>query len=418
MTTMTSVTSQCKLAASVATDVGCLDAATRNQALLAMADALEANHAMILSANAQDVANGQANGLSQALVDRLTLTADRIVDMATGLREIEALPDVIGQVMDGFTRPNGLQISKVRVPLGVIGIIYEARPNVTCDAIGLATKTGNCVVLRGSASAYQSNRAIADVMTTAAASAGYPKDAIQLLEDTTRESVKTFIQMNDYLNLVIPRGGAELIQHVVQHATVPTVETGVGNCHVYVDADADLEKALAIALNAKLHRPSVCNACESMLIHQDIAATFGPKLIGQLIDAGVEVRGCIKTQALHDGVVAAQDSDWSEEYLGLTVAIKVVADVAGAIDHIAQYGSNHSEAIVSENFSAIQRFTQRVDAASVLVNCSTRFTDGGQFGYGAEMGISTQKLHARGPMGIRELTSYKYIVVGDGQVRG
>ena len=410
------VAEQCRQAHSARVEMGSLKSMIRSQALILMAKRLIQHQDLIIQANKVDLAAGKEAGISTALLDRLTLTVERISDMAKSLETIADLHDPIGDILDGFVRPNGLKITKVRVPLGVIGIIYEARPNVTADAIGLAIKTGNCVVLRGSASAYQSNKAIADILSTAATDSGVPHGAIQLLEDTSRESVKTFIQMKSYLSLLIPRGGADLINHVVEHATVPTIETGVGNCHVYVDQFANLDTALSICLNAKLHRPSVCNACESILVHQSIASVFLPKLIDSLHNRGVDVRGCSET-ALFRSITPAQDADWKTEYLDLTVAIKVVNTIDDAIAHIAQHGSSHSEAIISQDYEAITSFTQAVDAASILVNASTRFTDGGEFGFGAEMGISTQKLHARGPMGINELTTYKYIVYGNGQVR-
>ncbi len=412
-----SIEHQCTLAAKAAPLLSRLSSDVKNAALEAMSTALIFRMDSILEANAQDLAQGQKDGLSTALLDRLTLTPSRIQGISDSLLVIRDTEDPIGSVLETWTRPNGLNIRKVRVPLGVIGIIYEARPNVTADAIGLALKTGNAVVLRGSSSSYRSNKAIATVLTAAAVSQGIPEDAFQLLEDTSREGVLTFITQRKTLSLIIPRGGAGLIQHVVDNATVPTIETGIGICHVFVDASAQLDQAQAIALNAKISRPSVCNSCETLLVHQAVADAFLPAMLDALFKAGVDVRGCPRTKAYDTRVNAALDSDFGQEFLDLILAVKVVDSLDEAIEHIARYGSQHSEAIVSTDSTSIQRFTVEVDAAAVLVNASTRFTDGGEFGFGAEMGISTQKLHARGPMGVKELTSYKYIVEGNGQTR-
>jgi len=389
----------------------------KDRALLKMADGLLESQQAILEANAKDVAAGREKGLSRALLDRLLLTPQRIADMAEGLRVVAALPDPVGEVEAMWTRPNGLQIGRVRVPLGVIGIIYEARPNVTVDAAGLCLKAGNAVVLRGGSEAINSNKAIAAVISAAATEAGVPEGAIALVESTDRAAVGVLLKLNEFLDALIPRGGAGLIQTVVREATVPVIETGVGNCHVYVDEDADPEMAAAIAINAKCQRPGVCNAMETLLVHRNIAGKLFPGLLEELKAAGVEVRGCPKTRAYAPWVVPATEEDWATEYLDLILAVKVVENIAEAIDHIYRYGTKHSEAIVTQNYRRARQFLQQVDAAAVYVNASTRFTDGFQYGFGAEIGISTQKLHARGPMGLKELTTYKYIVFGDGQIR-
>ncbi|MEW6276220.1 MAG: glutamate-5-semialdehyde dehydrogenase [Bacillota bacterium] len=389
----------------------------KDRALLKMADGLLESQQAILEANAKDVAAGREKGLSRALLDRLLLTPQRIADMAEGLRVVAALPDPVGEVEAMWTRPNGLQIGRVRVPLGVIGIIYEARPNVTVDAAGLCLKAGNAVVLRGGSEAINSNKAIAAVISVAATEAGVPEGAIALVESTDRAAVSVLLKLNEFLDALIPRGGAGLIQTVVREATVPVIETGVGNCHVYVDEDADPEMAAAIAINAKCQRPGVCNAMETLLVHRNIAGKLFPGLLEELKAAGVEVRGCPKTRAYAPWVVPATEEDWATEYLDLILAVKVVENIAEAIDHIYRYGTKHSEAIVTQNYRRARQFLQQVDAAAVYVNASTRFTDGFQYGFGAEIGISTQKLHARGPMGLKELTTYKYIVFGDGQIR-
>lgn len=390
----------------------------KNSALLAMADALIARETEILAANELDMEKGRANGLGKALLDRLLLTSKRIADMAEGLRQIVGLPDPIGEGLASWKHPKGMQISKIRVPLGVVGIIYEARPNVTVDAAGLCIKSGNAVVLRGGSEAIQSNLAIAKVLIDAAVQAGLPEGAIQLIETTDRQAVQLMLKANQYLDVLIPRGGAGLIKTVVENATVPVIETGTGNCHIYIDIDADLDKAKQIVLNAKCQRPGVCNAMETLLVHEKVAEEFLPPILDALKEAGVELRGCAATQMLYDGCALSTEIDWATEYLDLILAVKIVRDVDEAIGHIAQYGSGHSEAIITENYSRARKFTAEIDAAAVYVNASTRFTDGFEFGFGAEIGISTQKLHARGPMGLAELTSVKYVVSGDGQIRG
>lgn len=417
MVDIKSIESQCRDAKEASVVLANLGSEAKNNALKAMAKALIDHTETILSENQKDLENGKRNGLSTQLLDRLTLTKERIEGISESILVVEKLKDPIGEILSGWVQPNGLKIEKVRVPLGVIGLIYEARPNVTADATSLALKSSNAVVLRGSSSAYQSNKAIAHTLKQAAKPFGVPENAIQLLEDTSREGVTAFVQMNDYLSVVIPRGGAGLIQSVLKTATVPSIETGIGNCHVYIDKDADLVKAGPLVINSKTHRPSVCNSAESLLVHADIAQEFLPGLLNDLVSYGVEIRGCEKTCLLFSQATPASEEDWAEEFLSLILSVKVVDTLDEALAHIRTYGSLHSEAIVSENVTSINRFVQEVDAAAVLVNASTRFTDGGEFGFGAEMGISTQKLHARGPMGLAELTTYKYIVRGEGQIR-
>lgn len=389
----------------------------KNTALQAMAKALKEKTDVILAANEVDMKAGRIKGLGKALLDRLLLTPDRVHEMAEGLQALIALPDPVGEVVRMWTRPNGLQIGKMRIPLGVIGIIYEARPNVTVDAIGLCLKSGNAVILRGGSEAFNSNRAIVQIVSAAATNAGVPAGAIQFVETKDREAVNIMMKMNQYLDVLIPRGGAGLIQTVVQNATVPVLETGVGNCHVYVDEEADLEMAQRIVINAKTQRPGVCNAMETLLVHEEVAPAFLPVVAEALRARDVEMRGCPRTREILPDVMSATEEDWKTEYLDLVLAIKVVGDLEEAIEHIYAYGTKHTETIVTNNYRKARLFLQRVDAAAVFVNASTRFTDGYQFGFGAEIGISTQKLHARGPMGLEELTSIKYIIFGDGQIR-
>jgi glutamate-5-semialdehyde dehydrogenase len=389
----------------------------KNEALYAMADSLEAGQAEILAANAQDLKQGAEQGLTSALLERLTLNASRIKDMAQGLRDIAALPDPVGEMIDSSRRPNGLDISRIRTPIGVIGIIYESRPNVTADAAALCLKSGNAILLRGGEEALNSNRVIARLISNAAMQCGIPEGAIQLVDSEDREAAVFMMKMHDYLDVLIPRGGKGLKQVVLENAIVPIIMTGMGNCHVYIDKDGDYEKALKIVHNAKVQRPSVCNAAETLLVHTDVAEQYLPGIIRDLQEAGVEIRGCNNSQRIVPGITAATDADWAEEYLDLIMAVKVVASLDEAINHINQYGTGHSEAIISENYTSVRRFLAEVDAAAVYANASTRFTDGGEFGFGAEMGISTQKLHARGPMGLKELTTSKFIIYGDGQVR-
>jgi len=396
-----------------------LAAATRaekDEALLLMAKRLVERADDIVAANAVDVENARTGGLSEAMIDRLTLTKLRVVAMAEGLRDLAALPDPVGDVVRGSTLANGLELRQIRVPFGVVGIIYEGRPNVTADAAGICLKSGNAALLRGSGSAFSSNAAIVSVLRKAVADAGLPANAIQLLDATTRDSVKELMRARGLVDVLIPRGGASLIKAVVEESTVPVIETGVGNCHVYVDEAADLEKALAVTLNSKTQRLSTCNTAESLLVHADIAESFLALAIPELIDAGITVHGDARVAA-YDGVVPATEEDWGKEYLSADIAVAVVDSLEDALDHIRRYGTGHTEAIVSESIVATRRFAARVDAAAIMINASTRFTDGGEFGFGAEIGISTQKLHARGPMGLPELTSTKYIVTGNGHTR-
>ncbi|MBC7106496.1 MAG: glutamate-5-semialdehyde dehydrogenase [Firmicutes bacterium] len=389
----------------------------KDAALLAMADALLRHTETILEANEVDLRAGRERGLSRALIDRLLLTPERVRDMADGLRVLTTLPDPVGEVVSMWTRPNGLTIGRMRVPLGVVGIVYEARPNVTVDAAGLCLKAGNAVLLRGGSEAINSNRAITEVIAGAAVRAGLPEGSIQLIEVTDRAAVNVMLRLNEYLDVLIPRGGAELIRTVVENATVPVIETGVGNCHVYVDDEADLAMARDIVINAKCQRPGVCNAMETLLVHKEVAPRFLPEMLETLRRMGVEIRGCPATKELVPWVNPATEEDWATEYLDLILAVRVVRDLDEALDHIFRYGTKHSEAIITNNYQKSWRFLKEVDAAAVYVNASTRFTDGYQYGFGAEIGISTQKLHARGPMGLKELTTTKYIVFGNGQVR-
>jgi len=389
----------------------------KNQALLDMADALVAGRQEIIAANRVDLEQGEKMGLTAALLERLMLNEKRINDMAQGLREIAALPDPVGQVLGITKRPNGLEVGRVRTPIGVIGIIYESRPNVTADAAALCVKAGNSILLRGGEEALNSNRVIARLIADAATRAGLPKGAIQLVDSEDRDAAVFMMQMNDYLDVLIPRGGKGLKKAVLENATVPVIMTGMGNCHVYVDQYADLDKALPIILNAKVQRPSVCNAAETLLVHEAVAEEFLPRAIAELQKAGVEIRGCQRTCQIVAGIKEAQESDWDEEYLDLILAVRVVDSLDEAIEHINTHGTGHSEAIVSEDYSHVRRFLAAVDAAAVYANASTRFTDGGEFGFGAEIGISTQKLHARGPMGLPELTTTKFIIYGDGHIR-
>ncbi len=392
--------------------------AKKNVALKLIADALRNNSREIIEANNIDIENGKKAGLTNSLLDRLKLSEERINDMAAGVEQVAALPDPIGKILDGKTLKNGLQIEKVTVPMGVIGIIYEARPNVTSDAAALCLKAGSAVILRGGKEAINSNKAVARIMRTAIEEAGFPRDCIALVEDTSRESATELMQLSDYLDVLIPRGGAGLIKSVVNNAKVPVIETGVGNCHVYIDKSADVEMAKNIVFNAKTSRPSVCNAIETVLVHKDIAAEALPAIKAELDKKSVEIRGCeVTRKILGNSVVLATEEDYSVEFLDYILAVKVVDDLDNAISHIAKYSTGHSECIVTNDYNSANEFSSRVDSAAVYVNASTRFTDGGEFGLGAEIGISTQKLHARGPMGLNELTSSKYIIKGCGQIR-
>jgi glutamate-5-semialdehyde dehydrogenase len=397
-----------------------LSRADKDDALRALADALDAATERIVAANAEDVDRGRAGGMADGLIDRLTLTPERVAAVADAVRDIAALPDPVGEIVRGSTLANGLQIRQVRVPMGVIGMIYEARPNVTVDAAGLGLKSGNAVILRGGSAAESTNKALVAVMRDALGAQGLPADAIGLL-DGGRDAVRALLTARGQVDLIIPRGGAGLIQTVVTESTVPVIETGVGNCHVYVDAAADLDKALAITINAKTHRPSVCNAAEKLLVHASLAHEFLPKVLAELSGAGVVLHTDRAAGSAADAAgiphVPATEQDWDTEYLALEMAVAVVPDLDGALAHIRAHSSGHTEAIVTEDRAAARRFTTEIDAAAVMVNASTRFTDGGEFGFGAEIGISTQKLHARGPMALPELTTTKWIVEGDGQIR-
>jgi glutamate-5-semialdehyde dehydrogenase len=395
-----------------------LTRAAKDGALLAMADALQARREEVLAANAEDVEAGRAAGTSEALLDRLALTTARVDAMADGLRHVASLPDPVGEVVRGSRLPNGLELRQVRVPLGVVGIVYEARPNVTADAAGLCVKSGNAALLRGSASAYRSNTVLVEVLSVAAAGAGLPADAVQLVPGTDRSSVKQLMQARGLVDVLIPRGGAGLIESVVRESTVPVIETGVGNCTVYVDAAADLDKAVAIVLDAKASRPSVCNAAETLLVHADVAEAFLPRAVAALRERGVTLHADARAAAYDPDAVPVTDEDWAAEYLSLDLAVGVVDGLDDAVAHIRRWGSGHSEAIVTRDTDVAARFVRSLDSAAVMINASTRFTDGGEFGFGAEIGISTQKLHARGPMGLPELTSTTYVVTGDGHVRG
>jgi glutamate-5-semialdehyde dehydrogenase len=399
-----------------ATNLAVATRAAKDAALAAMADRLLTDGPQILAANAEDVSSAEGSGTGAHLVDRLRLDQERLAGMAQGLRDVAGLPDPVGEVVRGATLANGLELRQVRVPFGVVGIIYEARPNVTADAAGICLKSGNAVLLRGSSSAAASNAAIVDALRRGLADAGLPEDAVQLVPGRGHEAAKALMRARGLVDVLVPRGGAGLIRSVVEESTVPVIETGVGNCHVYVDAAADLDMALRIVLNAKTQRTSVCNAAESLLVHADVAETFLPAVVTALQDAGVTIHGDGAFTA-YDGVVPATDEDWATEYLDLDIAAAVVPDLDAAIEHIGRWSSGHTEAIVTSDLGAARRFTAEVDAAAVLVNASTRFTDGAEFGFGAEIGISTQKLHARGPMGLTEMTTTKYVVTGDGHVR-
>ncbi|WP_418305183.1 glutamate-5-semialdehyde dehydrogenase [Phascolarctobacterium succinatutens] len=391
--------------------------AVKNAALLAMAAALEAQQSEILVANERDMTAAAAKGMKSSMLDRLKLTAERISGMADGLRQVAGLADPVGNVIDGKTLPNGLHITKIRVPLGVIGIIYEARPNVTADAAGLCLKSGNAVILKGGSEAMESNKTVAAILAQAAEGAGIPAGSIQFIDTSDRQAVQDLIHMNGLVDVVIPRGGAGLIQAVVRNASVPVIETGAGVCHTYVDKDADVEMAMKIAFNAKVQRPSVCNAMETLLVHKDIADKFLPMMLMMYNSSAVEIRGDEAVQEYSGQVHPATEEDWSTEYGDLRLSVKIVDSIEDAMAHIAKYGTGHSECIVTNNYQAAQLFQYTVDAAAVYVNASTRFTDGNEFGFGAEIGISTQKLHARGPMALPELTSTKYLINGNGQVR-
>lgn len=395
----------------------------KNDALLNMASSLEKRVKDILKENEKDISLSEEKSISKSMIERLTLNGDRINDMAAGLRKIALLKDPIGEIAEGWKVPNGLEIIKVRVPIGVIGIIYESRPNVTADSIGLCIKSGNSIILRGGSEALHSNIIIAHILSEAAEEKGIPHNAIQMIETANREAVEIMFKLDEYIDVLIPRGGAELINLVKNESRVPVIETGTGNCHLYIDKDADLEMGLEICINAKTQRPSVCNAIESLLVHKDIAAKYIPMVYKKLSEKGVEIRGCSDTRrilnVLHKkkNIKKATEEDWYKEFLDLILAVRVVDSAKEAIEHINRYGSKNSEAIITDNYSTAKEFMQNVDAACVFLNASTRFTDGGEFGFGSEMGVSTQKLHARGPMGLKEMTTTKYLILGSGQKR-
>lgn len=406
-----------KKAREAAVVLSVLPTTKKNQALCHAAEALLAAKADILEANAADVAAAKEAGIKGAFIDRLTLTDKRLEEMAEGLRQVASLDDPVGEVLSMKTLDNGLIVGQKRVPMGVIGIIFEARPNVTADAFGLCLKAGSTVILRGGKEAIATNKRVVEVFQRSLAADGLPEGVVQIVQDTSRETANEMMRLNGYLDVLIPRGGAGLIQSVVQNSTVPVIQTGVGNCHIFVDESADLEKALRIVLNAKTQRPGVCNACESLLVHEKLAETFLPMVGKALQEKQVEIRGDETICQKVPGAVAATEEDWATEYADYIISARVVKDLDEAIEHIRRYTTGHSEAIVTENYTNAQRFLNEVDAAAVYVNASTRFTDGGQFGFGAEIGISTQKLHARGPMGLKELTTTKYIIYGNGQIR-
>ncbi|MBD3229607.1 MAG: glutamate-5-semialdehyde dehydrogenase [Candidatus Lokiarchaeota archaeon] len=389
----------------------------KDAALEEMASALENNRDKIIKENQIDVKNAEEKGISKAKIERLVLNEKRISNMATGLRDLVALKDPIGEVLSMWKRPNGLLIGRVRIPLGVIGIIYESRPNVTSDAAGICLKSGNAIILRGGSEAINSNKIITDIISEAASKVGAPKNCIQLLENTDRKLVDLMLKLNQYIDVIIPRGGRTLIQKVVQNSTVPTIETGEGIVSIFVNYDADFEMAKEIIINAKTQRPAVCNAVDKLLVHEKVADKFLPYIQKSLQNHNVEIRGCNRTKAIIPDVKEAKEEDWSSEYLDLIIAIRIVKSLKGALDIIAENDSKHSESIITNDYSDAQKFLNHVDASSVYVNASTRFTDGGQFGLGAEIGISTQKLHARGPMSVNELTSTKFIIYGKGQIR-
>lgn len=418
MEAISQIEEQALAASKAARELATVTTQVKNEALKAMAEALCLCKNYILAENKSDMESGRQNGMRESMLDRLMLTEGRIEAMAEGLRQVGELSDPVGEIISGRKLANGLVVTKVRVPLGVVAIIYEARPNVTADAVGLCIKSGNAVVLKGGSEAIRSNKAIASVLTDAAEAAGIPKGSIQFIDSTDRAAVQQLIRMDSYLDVVIPRGGAGLIKMVVQNSSVPVIETGIGVCHTFVDESADPAMAEEIAFNAKVSRPAVCNAMETLLVHEKISAQFLPAMLNRYCEAGVEIFGCRATRALDARVQAATEEDWRTEYGDLRLSVKIVRNLDEAIAHIAEYGTKHSEAIVTKCYDNARLFQERVDAAAVYVNASTRFTDGFEFGFGAEIGISTQKLHARGPMALPELTSVKYLINGTGQIRG
>ncbi|MDA8443138.1 MAG: glutamate-5-semialdehyde dehydrogenase [Peptococcaceae bacterium] len=413
---MTDLNSIGLAAKKAARELSRLSTQQKNAALAIMAEELLANEAQILRANSQDVANAKAKGLRPSLINRLVLDKAGLAAISQGLDDLITLADPVGEVVSGGVRPNGLQIQQIRVPFGVIGMIYEARPNVTVDAAGLCLKSGNAVILRGGSEAIESNLVLTMVLQDALIQAGLPGNAIQLIADTDRDVVNAMLRLNKYIDVLIPRGGAGLIRLVVENATVPVIETGTGNCHVFMDREGNFAKGIAITVNSKTDKPGVCNAAETLLVDRTVAAEFLPRVARELIARGVELRGCPESIAIIPQMKPATEEDWGMEYLDLIMAVKVVEGIDEAIDHITTYGTQHSETIITDNYSKARKFLREVDAAAVYVNASTRFTDGSRFGFGAEIGISTQKLHARGPMGLREMTTSKYVIMGDGQI--
>jgi glutamate-5-semialdehyde dehydrogenase len=407
----------CKKAKAASVKLAKLSTDEKNTALCRMANALEANMEKILSANQADVEAAKAKGLKTSLLDRLALDKSKVQNMAKCLREVSSLADPIGTIINSWTRPNGLIISQVRVPMGVVGIIYESRPDVTSDAAGICIKSGNAVILRGGSDALNSNVAIGEVLRGALVGAGLPEDAVQVVASTERSVAEELMRMREYIDVLIPRGGADLIKTVVEKSRIPVIETGTGNCHIYVEEDADLAMATPILINAKVQRPGTCNAAEKLLVHSKIAESYLPVIVAELRKQGVEVRGDEKTRKIVPNVKAATEEDWYTEYLDLIIGVKVVENLTEAIEHINKYGTKHSESIITKDFGKATRFMQEIDSAAVYWNASTRFTDGNQFGLGAEIGISTQKLHARGPMSVQHLTTTKYVILGDGQIR-
>jgi glutamate-5-semialdehyde dehydrogenase len=414
---MTDMSEIGKKAKAASFELAKLTTVTKNKALMAMANALEKNTEKIVEANQKDIEAAENKGVRAAFLDRLILDRSRIGKMAQCLREIADLPDPIGQIVKTWTRPNGLIIGQLRVPLGVVGMIYESRPDVTSDASGICIKSGNAIILRGGSDAINSNIAIGKILEEAAVTAGVPSGAIQVISTTDRHTISELMKMREYVDVLIPRGGAALIKNVVENSTVPVIETGIGNCHIYVDEDADLDKATAIILNAKCQRPGTCNAAEKLLVHRNIAENFLPRIVKSLRKAGVEVRGCDETVKIVPDIKTATEKDWYEEYLDLIIGVKVVENLDEAIRHINKYGSKHTDAILTQDFTKATQFIKEVDSAAVNWNASTRFTDGNQYGLGAEIGISTQKMHARGPMSVEHLTSIKYFVLGKGHIR-
>ncbi len=408
---------QARATSAVAHILANMPTAQKNNLLVKMADALEGNMEYILAENAQDLSTAKDKGISDVMLDRLRLTEARIKDMAEGVRQVVKLNDPIGEVISGTVRPNGISVKKVRVPLGVVGMIYESRPNVTVDAVALCLKSGNAIILRGGSEAIRSNTALVKVLRDCLVACKLPVDFINFIDITDRQAVNVMLKLSQYIDVIIPRGGAGLIRTVIENSTIPVIETGVGVCHVFVDESADVDMATKIVINAKTSRPSVCNAIEALLIHKNIADTFAPHIIKELQAKNVRIQGCEKIMQYGNDIVLATDEDFARENLDLVISIKIVDDVQMAVEHIANFGSKHSESIVTKDYNNAKAFQQKVDAAVVYVNVSTRFTDGFEFGFGAEIGISTQKLHARGPMGLPEMTSVKYIVDGDGQIR-